>query len=147
MALRTDPARTHSKSCACSSACDPSVALDTVEQEPLFNFQSTLYHCHPLAQATGRIWWDAAMDADAAAGEDAALAVDDDGGPGGDRDGGDGGWCNAAVDLDAADESGEGWWDVATVVNTAAVAASRAECEAQCDCDEDEDDWFDVIAN
>ena len=87
------------------------------------------------------------MDADAAAGEDAALAVDDEGGPGGDRDGGDGGWCNAAVDLDAADESGEGWWDVATVVDTAAAAASRAECEAQCDCDEDEDDWFDVIAN
>lgn len=76
------------------------------------------------------------MDADAAAGEDAALAVDDDGGR-----------CNAAVDLDAVDESGEGWWDVATVVDTAAAAASRAECEAQCDCDEDEDDWFDVIAN
>ena len=85
------------------------------------------------------------MDADAAAGEDAALAVDDDGGDSGDGD--DGGWCNAAVDIDAADESGEGWWDVAAVMDTAAAAASRTECEAQCDGDEDEDDWFDVIAN
>ena len=55
------------------------------------------------------------MDADAAAGEDMALAINDDG-VDGDRDGdgdgdGDGGWCDAAagVDMDAADETGEGW--------------------------------------
>ena len=89
--------------------------------------------------STGRVWWDAAVDADAAAGEDAALAVD--GGSGY------GGWCNAAVAIDAADETGHEWWDVAAVVDTVAASAFGAECEAQCDGDEDDDGWFDVIAN
>ena len=49
----------------------------------------------------------------------------------------------AAVDICAANDTGDGWWDAAVEVDIA-TAASGAACESFSDGDEDDDGWFDT---